>query len=65
MDRWFFALLVGLLGGAGGALAVRYLLPAQASGGESAPTDGSLGTTLARIESSRLSLRLRCGSDSK
>src|SRR5687768_3404795 len=35
MDRWLLGLCAGLLGGAGGALAVRYLVP---PGGEAAVT---------------------------
>jgi hypothetical protein len=46
MDRWIAALLAGVLGGAGGALAVRVLFP---------PTEGSTATTApAQVDDARL-----------
>lgn len=51
MDRWIVALLVGLLGGVGGALAVNLLLPPKAAAPEGGSEAGSaLATQLARLE---------------
>jgi hypothetical protein len=59
MERWFPALLVGLLGGAGGALAVHLLLPGRGGSESAAETDGTLATQLARVESAVQALAAR------
>lgn len=59
MDRWLVALVVGVLGGAGGALAVRMLFAdAPTSGAEALTADGS-DARLARMEKTLADLAAR------
>lgn len=59
MDRWLLSLVVGLLGGAGGALAMRALLPGPEAAAGPGGGEPGLASRLERIEKVLLTLEAR------